>query len=280
MYAIGRESLEWFAPGQRNGVIVKAPEGLSMEHSYAKFGERVLYLASENQITKIDGDKIERLPLPPQTAKKYNANIDVTDDGTLWYARDGDALFRRKTGGDWEQVAVPGAKPDVHDIVARGNRVWIAAKSSSDGVVVAWNGPKPAQVAKINLPDVGFSDFQIATTNLERPKPAAKGCNSVFALFYGITKYAGPGYDFPKTREALKGRTQFSSARFVKTKVRDQEYFGAFAKDLAQGRQLIALIAKNVEGSTPQLLCHKPHVVAELGIDLATGSSSGWTPVK
>ena len=50
-----------------------------------------------------------------------------------------------------------------------------------------------------------------------------------------------------------------------------QKYFGAFVPDLDLGKRMVERIRKEVEVSSPQLLCAKPEVLRELPLDLRTG---------
>lgn len=286
VYAIGEGGYEWFAPGQSKGVIVEGQMPVFAD-AVAKLGERTLFLSTRNGITKIDGDAVEAIRVPPAPRDSWNTHLAVADDGTLWFAHQEGDLQRRNRDGSWSIIAIPSSdgaprRHVVTGLTARGNHVWVAASDPThrNEAVLAWTGEPPEALSRIHAEGDGWAPMQIATRDLDRPKIAAEGCKSVFALFYGITKYAGPDYDFPKTREALKGKPKFATARFVKTDVGGQQFFGAFAKDLKQGKELIDLVAKDVEGSAPQLLCHEPKVIAELGIDFATGNSKGWTQVK
>jgi hypothetical protein len=145
--------------------------------------------------------------------------------------------------------------------VDENDDVWVAA----DGAVLRTSPPKQAP----ELVDWEYNQQFAATFRV--PRAATSDCESIFALFYAFTKVTPEDYDFPLTRKALKGQTQFSKARFVVTRENGQKYFGAFVPDLALGKKMVERIRKEVEGSSPQLLCAKPEVVRELPLDLRTG---------
>jgi len=61
-------------------------------------------------------------------------------------------------------------------------------------------------------------------------------------------------YDFPLTRKALRGQTQFAKARFVVTTDNGRKFFGAIPSSYEEGVKLVSRVKAQVPGSTPQLL--------------------------
>jgi hypothetical protein len=179
-------------------------------------------------------------------------------------------VWKRPTGGAWATAPLPSppepaphhkAHP-AHDLAAIGDEVWVAA----DGALFSTK-PAPDGPVKLDWP----ASTQFAGSSIRAPKPATRECESVFALFYQFTKVTPDDYDFPLTRKALKGHTNFSGARFVVTQDRGQRYFGAFAPSYEVGKAMVDRVAQGVAGSQPQLLCVKPEVLREIKLDLKTG---------
>jgi hypothetical protein len=172
-------------------------------------------------------------------------------------------------GKTWTPVPLPGAPESV--ATDKSGVVWVATstallrtKKSVDekSIAVAPVGAAPGAGAGAAKP-----------TAEPRKAPRAPGplCPSNVVVLYGFTKVTPDDYDFPKTREALKGHKEFESARFVVAKDGGQKFFSALVTDVKMGRQLVKLIEKNVTGSKPQLVCSEPEIVRELKINLQTG---------
>ncbi|WP_437333461.1 hypothetical protein [Sorangium sp. So ce394] len=103
------------------------------------------------------------------------------------------------------------------------------------------------------------------------PEPGGPTCPQNLVVLYTFSKTAPDDYDFPLTRKALKGRTEFSPARFVVTRDMGQRFFAAFVPSWDLAKELEARIKTDVQGSTPQIVCAEPEVVRELKLDLKTG---------
>jgi hypothetical protein len=90
-------------------------------------------------------------------------------------------------------------------------------------------------------------------------------------VLYGFTKVTPDDYDFPLSRKALKGHTEFKDVRFVVTKDYGQKFFSGLAPSFNDAKKLAALIEKEVKGSKPQVVCAEPEILRELKLDLKTG---------
>jgi hypothetical protein len=91
-------------------------------------------------------------------------------------------------------------------------------------------------------------------------------------ILYGFTRVTPDDYDFPLTRQALKGHTELSPVRFVVTRDLGKKYLAAIPPSFPMGQKLVNLIEKEVKGSKPQIVCAVPEIVRELKVDLKTGA--------
>lgn len=91
--------------------------------------------ATSTALIRFDGATVESQPLPKfQGAAR---SIAATSDGTLWFVS-ANSIFKRKTSGEWEEVAPPtrlfpepDPKWEFFEIGAGGMDVWISAKHAS-----------------------------------------------------------------------------------------------------------------------------------------------------
>lgn len=194
-------------------------------------------------------------------------SLAVAADGTL-YAVFAGALHRRSPAGAWEALLLP----DRHratSVAVAGTDVWVASEigrgpSGKEPAALLHLGPAPAEVQKVPPPAKPAPTYK-------QLRPVTASCKSLFVMMYAFTKVTPPDYDFPLTRKALKGRLKYSKARFVVTEDGGRKFFGAFVPDIATGRDLTALIEKEVSGAKPAFVCSDPTVVSELKLDLTTG---------
>jgi hypothetical protein len=89
---------------------------------------------------------------------------------------------------------------------------------------------------------------------------ATAQCKSAFVVFYTASSMAPPDYDYPLTRDALKGHAEFADASFMEVDYQGKRVFGAAVPTLELGRRLQALIQSKVVGSKPQLMCGRPQI--------------------
>lgn len=191
-------------------------------------------------------------------------------DGTLWVVtsagwNDADRkgeLWKRAPGGAFTEVPLPEGLKVASDVaVTSDGSVWVAA----DDALLGTSPPKGEPQS------IHWKWDQQFPGSVRVPKPAREGCDSIFVLMYGITKVTPKDYDFPLTRQAVKGHPELAGARFVETEDNGKRYFGAFVPDLAMGKKLEKLVKDKVKGSKPAVLCNAPKVIRELNIDLRTG---------
>jgi len=265
-------AVEHWAAGKTKGEVAHLGQGDPQNATFflVDAPDSVWLLAStwkETTLAHFDGKawSLEPSPFPrPVTSATRAPNGTawaVTASGWTPEERVGE-LWKREKGGQWTQVPLPdGLKAAVEVAVTSDGAVWVAA----DDALLGTAAPK-GEVQKVDWK----WDQQFPGT-VRVPKPAREGCDSIFVLMYGITKVTPKDYDFPLTRQAIKGHTEFAGARFAETEDNGKRYFGAFVPNLAMGKQLEKLVKDKVKGSIPAVLCNSPKVIRELRLDLSSG---------
>jgi hypothetical protein len=76
---------------------------------------------------------------------------------------------------------------------------------------------------------------------------------------------------FPKVQAALKGHRELEKAKFVISREKGWQLFGALLADQAAAEKTAAMVSKKVKGSGARVLCAEPVVAKELHLDVATG---------
>jgi hypothetical protein len=159
--------------------------------------------------------------------------------------------------------------------VAHGGQIWVEA------AMARGSGEKEADPDAFlfrTRPLETVVDFTGTATKSNKLlpgelRPATADCDKVFVVLYTLAQDAPADYDFPATRKALTGHSEFQEARFVETDDGQNRYFGAFAKDLEMGNALADVIRKGLPKSRPQVLCgDPPQVRRTLNLDLTTGA--------
>lgn len=234
-----------------------------------------LWAQRSTHLLRRRGDAWEALA--PPGGKAEIADEWRAPDGTRWY-RFGEALWHLGAGGSWEKAVLPKAEDGKRYVAQRlawmGDEMLIVAARDASPDNVLLSSKKHDKVV-----DLG------ADVPLEARKPDAKrrafgrvgppvaGCQSLFVVLYKLSRVAPKDFDFPLTREALKGHTEYEGVRFAETEDAGSRYFVAFVPDLGKGRGLVKLVGEKVAGSKPQLLCGEPpQVNRKIEIDLRTGA--------
>jgi hypothetical protein len=199
---------------------------------------------------------------------------DLGPDGTLWLGAT-DELWKRPAGGAWERVPLP-AKDAEGEPFKSGERTprtmyWL------DGVLVLHTGNDPyASDHGGGLFSTGQTGPKVAALPSAPPRsalvtPGSARCKEPFVLLYKLASSAPADYDFPLTRKALKGHTEFAAAEFAETLDHGKRYFVAFVPTAAMASEIVRIVSKEVAGSSPQFLCGKPEVTRKIRFDLRTG---------
>lgn len=103
-------------------------------------------------------------------------------------------------------------------------------------------------------------------------RPLGPGCKEPLAVLFAMSKIAPDDYDFPATRKALKGQLRFRGTELLVGRDAGRRYLVAKPPSIAIGRELVALIEKQVPSSRPQLVCGRPAaIVRPFRLDLGTG---------
>lgn len=252
----GEAAVETWASGSTKSTVTNLPAGvdLSDETQFASGAGDEAWLFAD-ALLHYDGRSWAVVESPGLHSGAVGA------DGALWAIGAKGALY---TGGPkgFAAVPIPNGAPVDDVAVADDGTVWISAggallrtKKASDGgtaVKVAASAP-PRKAAKAP------------------PKPGSAKCKTNVVVLYGFTKVTPDDYDFPLSRKALKGHTEFEKTRFVVTRDYGHKFFAALVPSYAEGARLAQLIEKEVAGSKPQVVCAEPEVLRELKLDLKTG---------
>ncbi len=217
-------------------------------------------------LAHFDGKAWMRDTLPTSDAL---ASIDVDAQGKVWLVSVQGVAYSRPSGGAWSEITMPRAGK--YEVPIAAKKVWVRAPGDEwiigayeSRYVVMHSGPAGA---KADLPDLETMEDTVA--DLAMPTPLTSRCYRPFALLFTLSKVAPPDFDYPATREALKGHTEFADAQFIEFKRLDKRFMGAFVSDVDMGKKLVELIKKKVPNSTPQLVCHSPRPTRELTMDLS-----------
>lgn len=261
--------LEVWKPGETSGTIVPVPPHPGGRRS-ADVRTLLLPGPGEDEAWIVDRNVFryqggEPKPIDPPTNGAPVLTASAAPDGTLWVIADG-ALFVRK-GEAWEHAPLPDGVKAQDVAVGSDGAVWVVAggailKHGGEGEA-ADAAPEPIALQKGPPPK--------PRTNWPFPQPGGPKCPQNLVVLYTFSKTTPDDYDFPLTRKALKGRTEFSPARFVVTRDMGQRFLAAFVPSWELAKKLQERIKTDVKGSTPQIVCAEPEVVRELKLDLKTG---------
>jgi hypothetical protein len=214
---------------------------------------------------------------PPEGEIKACA---VTASGTLWVVSDsGRGTVSRRTAQGWEPVALP-PKRDAKDVVASGERVWIAAEVSSDYEIYSTEPiGAPIVVEREQLPgDVYYGISNLEDAPLDFPSvsaapgaPGSRACSSP-VIYFGPSlsddiRRALPRH--PETAQlALLVAEGASPGKLVvpgstsQTKLvpstKHRPVVVAIPPSWEQGRAAVAVMRKDVAKDGPSLLCGVP----------------------
>jgi hypothetical protein len=259
-------AVEWFAPGASKSTLVPIEsQTLAARHIWEdtpfafadRDGDEIVACLGGGPLVRFDGKSFRAVDSPHGGVE----SLAYAGDGTLWAVATG-AVYSRGKAGKWRPEPLPAGAAPALRVLAQGDAVYVQSASAVYGL-----GPlvEPAPVLEYQWGRTPRS-FKIAW-------PATKDCETPFVLLYAFTKVTPTDYDFPLTRAALKGHTEFASTRFVVTREGDKRYFGAFVPSYVLGKKLVGLVEKKVNGSKPAMLCANPVVERELAIDLVTGNA-------
>jgi len=235
--------------------------GASASDLYLNAGEA----AKEPRLLHFDGKAWSLVDSPSKS--EMIRSFAPGPDGSL-FAIAGDVVYKKPAEKAWEELALPkdgGALSPSRVVSLPSGAVWLSASADSGGALLT-TGTPPARVAKEKL---GSGAGKAPKYVL--PKAATSKCATNFAMLYAFTKVTPDNYDFPLTRQAVKGKKRFKEARFVVVEENGRKYFGAILPNYTLGKALVDEIEKEVKGAKPALLCYEPKVVRELKLNIETG---------
>lgn len=234
--------------------------------------DKTVWIELKRELMRRTGDAWERTA--PQGVSADIEGRATAPDGTPW-VRFGEELWHLGAGGAWEKLTMPRdgqTRYSAASVAWMGSEVIIVARGGGESMLVS--SKKPAQVLDLAAVESGgTAKKEVAKkTAFGRVGPPTAGCKSLFAVLYKLSRVAPPDFDFPLTRAALKGHTEFSDVRFAETEDAGVRYLVAHVPNLKQGQKLLALVREKVKGSAPQLLCGEPPKTNRtIDIDLRTG---------
>ncbi|WP_437691819.1 WD40/YVTN/BNR-like repeat-containing protein [Sorangium sp. So ce176] len=265
----GEPSLELWQPGARTSAILGLDLAKREDHGGAP--PQVLAGAANDAwifdgfASRFDGATWKEVEGPSPGAGV--ADAAVAGDGTLWVLSDG-AVFARR-GETWERTPLPeGVK--AHDLAtASDGTLWIAA----GGALLRHGKPgeRSGAPAGATVPLDKAPGQAPMSSQRQLVKPGGPTCPRNLVVLYTFSKITPDDYDFPLTRKALKGHTEFASARFAVTRDGGRRFFAALVPSFDMGQKLSALIRKEVQGSSPNVVCADPEILRELTLDLKSG---------
>lgn len=215
---------------------------------------------------------IERLTPP---GKKVGF-VSFDPEGRLFASLD-DAICRREDDGSFTELALPpiAPRPDSDD---PPRPVQLAWRTKDDLLAFVTSYGRRGTDGKLTVVRTSASaSGPVAAGASTAPKSslitaATPSCAQPFVVLYRLSRVAPPDYDFPATREALKGRTDLAGIRFAETLDLGRRYLVGFAPSYATGKRLVDAIAEKIPSARAQLLCGKPaQEVRQVRWDLATG---------
>ncbi|MEP7125441.1 MAG: hypothetical protein ABJE95_31200 [Byssovorax sp.] len=203
--------------------------------------------------------------------------VSFDPEGRIFAALDG-AICRREDDGSFTELALP-------EIARAPNAegppqpVQLAWRTRDDLLAfVTTYGPGGANGKLTVLRTSPSRGAPIAAAGSTAPKsslitPATPSCAQTFVVLYRLSRVAPPDYDFPATRDALKGRTDLAGIRFAETLDLGRRYLVGFAPTFAAGQRLVEAISAKIPSARAQILCGKPaQEVRQVRWDLATGT--------
>jgi hypothetical protein len=222
--------------------------------------------------------------------------MDIGTDGTLWAVawRDSKAVvFSRSVTGAMQIYPLPGSfrrenrnyTPFPRELKVVGNDdVWIATTATTEdnitvsgaidgGVRVSFEAllHNRRSSTPIRLPNTDAAQRELIDS--ATLPPATEGCPDLFVLLHTIGKRTPRGFDYPLTRQALKGHAEFASVVFVEGESLGRRYLGANVRDLVESRHLAAVIAEGIPGASPTLACGgPPGIWRQFRFNLATAA--------
>lgn len=283
----GQISVARWTPESQTPIMTSLPDcrGDNMSHNVtgimARSGsEAYLYgnQSGRGYVVTFNGTAYRCEEVP---ASQEVADLALGSDGSLWGVfemESGKELWKRPSAGAWQKVPLPtyvsaeGAAPQpflptaVH--VNGPDDIWLSGYLDPN-ITAAIAHSRPASKVTQIPPD---DEARLKRAEYEPPVPATRSCTTIFAKLYTLSKGAPANFDFPLTRQALKGHTEFSGLEFIEAESLGKRYFGVMARNYDEGVKIVDIIKKGVKGSSPILLCRTPYQInRQIRFDLRSG---------
>lgn len=199
--------------------------------------------------------------------------IRKAPDGTSW-ALVGDDLWHLGAQETWEKSILPkgsdGKRLVADRLLWHDGEMLIVARGATESALLGT--VQPEKVLDLAAETETYHIKAEAHAAWKQAKPFTRGCKDGFVVLYKLSRVAPPDYDFPLTRDALKGHTELSDVRFAEGEDLGTRYLVAFVPSPAKGQKLIKLVEAKVQNARPQMLCGSPPKInRELKFDLRTG---------
>jgi len=232
--------------------------------------------------------------LPPGAAMpRASLGMSVGPDGSVWLAASG---LLRRSEGVWHKVELPkyqGARIEAIAVLADApGSVWVVGRAGELALVL-----HTQPIARSAPPRWDFMDDRLhcayPSLTLTDRKPASDKCIELFVV---LRELAQPAFEPSAVADivgALRGQAELGKARqhpipclwneprkdrmrLVRFVEAGKSYFGAHVPLKKMADRVVELVKAGVPGSAPEALCYRPDADAELVVDLATGSITGW----
>jgi len=184
----------------------------------------------------------------------------VTPDGALWTFDGGRVL--KYADAHVEVVTAPHGVELEELAVGPDGTVWVTGNGA---------------LFRLRRENESGSGVQVDTKKkvipavFRLPRPGGPQCENNLVVLYGFTKVTPVDYDFPLTRKALKGHTQFRQVQFAVTEDNGKKYLTGAAPNFDVAKKLMKHIEKGVKGARPTIVCVKPKVIRAFPLNLRTG---------
>jgi hypothetical protein len=273
----GPPAFEVWKPGAVRSDIIALPaggsEGIDLESEVvltAGVANDAWLLPDGERLFHYQDGAVTSVTLP---SARPCSDATVTHSGALWLLCSGRAFER--VGENWEPRLAPNDLLLDDIAAARDGSVWALGGGlllqAAANAAVAGKAPGVNAAQSLALPvqaSAGADAIQRAQRK-RLPRLGGPHCATNLVVLYGFTKTTPKDYDFPLTRKALRGHPEFAAVRFVVTRDVGQRFFSAMVPNYEVGKQLQALIQRELKGSKPQVVCAEPEIEREVAIDLS-----------
>lgn len=239
-------------------------------------------LAKDAALTVLGGNSLADVRLQAGDAvMKYDGAAWVTEstvpkDGLpdVWFgstivlANKAGSFARFTKGGTWRKV---GGQYDSIVVDAAGV-LWT---TDGDGTLMSSKAPAAPSndvteedLVKARKASILRGGSRDATG--QGPSEYSPTCSMSYVLLDSI-KGISDVDDYAAIRRALAGHREFASAKFIVSRERGRQFFGALLGDEEAAKKLEKVVTKAIKGSIATALCAEPPSVREVRIDLKTG---------